>query len=76
MRRPEGLSGSGLDLVERIGHLIEYAVGKALAAFQVGVAGLGRNREPGRHRHADLCHVPEVGRSVRADLRCRMGPLA
>ena len=53
----ELLAGLFLDVVQCLDRLIPHAVGELLARGVVSVAGLGRDREPGRHRQSGPRHL-------------------
>ena len=48
----EALAGRRLDLLDGLEHVVPETVREALAGREVVVAGLGRDREAGRHREA------------------------
>ena len=56
---PELLAHRLLERLEVLGDLLGE-LGRLAARLQVGLAGLGRDREPGRHRQAEVGHLGEV----------------
>ena len=58
-RVAEALAGPPLDLLDRLEDVVPQAVGQPLARIEVVVAGLGRDREPGRCRQPGDRHLGE-----------------
>ena len=63
-----GLAGSPKPLpvslstcVDGLENVVPQALGQLLARGEVVVAGLGRDREPGRHRQTGIGHLGEAG---------------
>ncbi len=46
--------------MQRLDRLLPHAVGELLARGVVGVTGLGRDREPGRHRQPGPRHLGDA----------------
>ena len=57
----EALAGPGLDLLDRHEDVVPEPVGELLAGREVVVAGLGRDREAGRHREPRVGHLGQAG---------------
>ena len=55
----EPLRGTLLEPLDVTSHLVVEAGRHRLAGRHVGAAGVGRDREPGRHRHAERSHLRE-----------------
>ena len=60
-RVAEALAGLALDRADRLEHVVPEAVGEPLAGREVVVAGLGRDREPGRHGQPRDRHLGQAG---------------
>ena len=60
-RVAEALAGPPLDLAHRLQDVVPEPVRELLAGGEVVVAGLGRDREPGRRREAGDRHLGEAG---------------
>jgi len=59
-RVAEAFAAQALDLLDRIEHVLPQAVGQLFASREVVVAGLGRDREAGRHGQPGRRHLGQA----------------